>query len=544
MKTIIYFKIRALKNLISKYFLSSPLRSILIVCFYVLAMGVIYLSIWGGFQFISSLGELSFIIIKRLIFIIFFITFFMIALSFAILYYTSSFRSKETEFLITLPYSYWELSFYKFTESALLASWLPLGGLILFIIVYTQINNLSILIPLLSIFYLIPFILIASSLGYIFCILVLRFLDLRKVFAIIVLSVIVVLYFFPPLKEKNMNIFYIISEEIVFFKISQLWFMPFSWPGWVIVDLENGKFINSFIFLINLWTLSILSLNFIHSYGGNVFKSLFLKHSVPKHKRQYRQGFLDKLFTLKIFPLHMGSFFLKDVKLFVREPVLWLQFLIFFGLMFFYFINIRRFSYNLLGDIWKNLIAFLNTFSILCITSALSIRFIFPQWSLEGKSYWILKLSPLNIKNIYFEKFIFSLIAFLPVSLTLIYIANKMLKVTSNVFFLTIWIVFISTCSLVSFSLGWGAYFADFKREYYLKAVESLGGFINIIINFSYIVVTVFTFTFLNHLIITRNVLFFKKYIFYILGGWGILSILLSTLITYIGIRKLKNKEY
>ena len=285
-------------------------------------------------------------------------------------------------------------------------------------------------------------------------------------------------------------------------------------------------------------------MNIIYSYGGNIFKQLFLKYSVPAHKRIYRESLIDKLLTLKILPHSITNFIIKDIKLFIREPTLWLQFLIFFGLMFFYFINIKRFSYNLLADVWKNLIVFLNTFSILCISSALSIRFVFPQWSLEGKSYWILKLSPVSTKSIHLEKFILSSVILLPISILLIYISNRMLEINSELFLLTIWIVLISTASLICFSLGLGAYFADFKMASYLKAVESFGGFVALIINFSYVVITIFGFTILNHLFIVKDIMSFKKYIVYILGLWSIASIMLSLTITYAGIRKLESKNY
>ena len=544
MLNVIYFKLKSLKNIILKYFLSSPFYCLLALFFYLTAIVVVYLSIWGGLKFITGLGALGSIIIKRLIFLMFFILFFMMSVSFSVIYYTSSFRSKETSFLLTLPYLYKEVSFLKFMESAFFTGWIPLGGLILFIVAYTNINGLSAVIPLLSIFYLIPFILIASSLGYLLCIFALKFFSLKKAFVISVLFVVISIFVWHPLKTTHTNIFYFLSEEILFFKISQLWFIPFSWPAWIIIDLENGKFVNGFIFLLNLWALTILIMNSIYFYGGNIFKQLFLKYSVPAHKRLYREGLLDKLLSLKILPHNITNFIIKDIKLFVREPTLWLQFLIFFGLMFFYFINIKRFSYNLLSDVWKNLIVFLNTFSVLCISSALSIRFVFPQWSLEGKSYWILKLSPVSTKSIHLEKFILSSVILLPISILLIYISNRMLEINSELFLLTIWIVLISTASLICFSLGLGAYFADFKMASYLKAVESFGGFVALIINFSYVVITIFGFTILNHLFIVKDIMSFKKYIVYILGLWSIASIMLSLTITYAGIRKLESKNY
>ena len=51
---------------------------------------------------------------------------------------------------------------------------------------------------------------------------------------------------------------------------------------------------------------------------------------------------------------------LKDLRTFRRDPAQWSQFLIFFGLLAFYFVNIRRLSYDVESPYWRNLISFLN----------------------------------------------------------------------------------------------------------------------------------------------------------------------------------------
>ena len=120
MLNIIYFKLKSLRNIIFKSFLSLPFQYLLIFFFYLAAVAVVYLSIWGGLKFIIGLGALGSIIIKRLIFLMFFILFFMISVSFSVIYYTSSFRSRETSFLLTLPHFYKDISFLKFLEKPLI----------------------------------------------------------------------------------------------------------------------------------------------------------------------------------------------------------------------------------------------------------------------------------------------------------------------------------------------------------------------------------------------------------------------------------------
>ena len=94
---------QAASNLISIYFTNHPLRSIAIFFSISIAILAIYATIWTGFRFLIGLGGMGSVIIKHLFYLLFLIMFFMVALSFAILYYNLSFRSKETKFLINLP---------------------------------------------------------------------------------------------------------------------------------------------------------------------------------------------------------------------------------------------------------------------------------------------------------------------------------------------------------------------------------------------------------------------------------------------------------
>jgi hypothetical protein len=174
----------------------------------------------------------------------------------------------------------------------------------------------------------------------------------------------------------------------------------------------------------------------------------------------------------------------------------------------------------------------------------MSVRFVFPQWSLEGRNFWILKLTPISLKKIFREKFILSFGVLFVISESLIFVSNYMLKVEDIFFNLTLFIFFISTLTMVSISLGLGAYFADFKQEYYLKAVESLGGFIALVVNFGYAFLTVFLFGTITHLCFLGKLANFEEIMRIAIILWSILSLGMSFFVNWWGLRKLESKEY
>jgi ABC-2 type transport system permease protein len=75
---------------------------------------------------------------------------------------------------------------------------------------------------------------------------------------------------------------------------------------------------------------------------------------------------------------------LKDVRLFWRDPAQWIQFMIFFGLLCIYVLNLRNVAFNFQNPFWETMISYLNLAASALTLSTLTTRFVFPQFSLEG----------------------------------------------------------------------------------------------------------------------------------------------------------------
>ena len=116
---------------------------------------------------------------------------------------------------------------------------------------------------------------------------------------------------------------------------------------------------------------------------------------------------LHRLFFFLPRPIRL--LILKDLRTFRRDPAQWSQFLIFFGLLGFYFLNIPRLGYARADrPSWRNLVSFLNLSVTALILSTFTSRFIFPLLSLEGRNFWVLGLFPLRREQILWGKFVFS----------------------------------------------------------------------------------------------------------------------------------------
>ncbi len=540
---IIKVELLSLRNILRKYFKDHPYRFIFISLGLGLSIVGIYLLILEGFLFLDSLGGLGSILLKRAFYILFLILLFMIGMSSFVVFYSLALKNRETDFLFTLPLSPQKILNKKLIQVFFISSGVPYLLLILFILIYAKINNLGNSYFLFSLFYLLPFLIISCETGVIFSLVSLRFFNLKKVFFFLslVLAIFFLFSFFP--KPHSPETSYFFSQDFFLFRLSKLWLLPSYWIAEGLLKLEESQSTYSLIFLMNLYSLCFLLLRIVYFLGRRFFKEAFFRQSIVCSKKKISRNIGDSLLNLLPLPSYFKLFLFKDIKNFLREPREYLQLIVFFGILFFYFLNLRNFSYHFLGPLWKYLIIVLNTFGVLCISSTLTVRFVFPQWSLEARNFWLIKRASIPLSKIYLEKLLISS-SFMVISLILILISNIILEVKKEFFYLTSILVSVGSLSFCCISLGLGAYFSDFRRAH-LKAVESLGGLLNLIINLAYLTLTLLIFFGIIYLNLTEKLkINIGNFLFWGLTAWVVFSLLLSWGFSILGFKKLKNKEF
>ena len=176
---------------------------------------------------------------------------------------------------------------------------------------------------------------------------------------------------------------------------------------------------------------------------------------------------LDAVFHRVFFflPQPIRLLILKDLRTFRRDPAQWSQFLIFFGLLAFYFLNIRRLSYDVQSPYWRNLVSFLNLSVTALILSTFTSRFIFPLLSLEGRNFWVLGLLPLQREAILWGKFAFSAGISLVATEVLVVLSDLMLRMSPVMIALHVGMVAVLCLGLSGISVGLGARLPNLQGE-------------------------------------------------------------------------------
>jgi len=179
------------------------------------------------------------------------------------------------------------------------------------------------------------------------------------------------------------------------------------------------------------------------------------------------------------------------VRLFWRDPAQWIQFMIFFRLLCIYVLNLRNVAFNFQNQFWETIISYLNLAASALTLSTLTTRFVFPQFSLEGRRLWILGLAPVGLQRVVRQKFWLSCLTASAITVSLMAASSLMLNLPGwKVVFFVVTIAIMSA-ALSGLAVGLGALFPNFKEDNPSKIVSGFGGTLCLVISFIYISVTV-----------------------------------------------------
>jgi ABC-2 type transport system permease protein len=205
---------------------------------------------------------------------------------------------------------------------------------------------------------------------------------------------------------------------------------------------------------------------------------------------------MDRLLMAAARPLPppMRHLLLKDVRLFRRDPLRWSQFLIFFGLLALYFVNVRRFQYGEPLDTWMTVIGFLNLAVVGLIHSTFTTRFIFPMISMEGRRFWILGTLPVSRDMILWSKLLFACAVSVIPCATLIFLSDLMLRIVQRtpiiaaIHQLVCWVLCIGLSAL---AVGLGARLPSLGEPSPSKIAAGFGGTLNLVLSTVFIITAV-----------------------------------------------------
>jgi ABC-2 type transport system permease protein len=484
----------------------------------------------------------------------------MLVFSNLIIGYSTLFKSRETTWLLSLPLPPPNIYRWKFIEALVVSSWALLFLSAPLMMAYGRVHDAPPIFFLEMAVVFIPFVIIPALLGswaVIFLIRVLGYREVKNVVLLIALGIFLLLITgIKPVTDADA----IAPGDILSFdqllhhtRISVNPFLPSAWLAQTVLAWSEGLTERGLFYFLLLLSYAMMGLLVGFEFIGRSFFSSwtialssraarFQRKVAARRQRDRKPELLERLTNLlRPWSPPAAALVLKDARLFWRDPAQWIQFMIFFGLLCIYVVNLRNVAFNFQNPFWETMISYLNLAASSLTLSTLTTRFVFPQFSLEGRLLWIVGLAPIGVHRVLLQKFWTSCFVTTVITVSLMVTSSIMLHLPwLRVTFFAVAIALMSA-TLSGLSVGLGALFPNFKEDNPSKIVSGFGGTLCLVASFLYITLFVFLLALPDLARVTKMPWVIPPAIPYVIALILSLNIMLIPLL--LAIRRVKNLE-
>ncbi len=514
------------------------------------------------FSYLNRLNEVGTMLKGKVLALAFFAVFVLLLISNLLTGISTIFKNKETAFLMTLPIGYRDIFISRTIDSFIFSTWAFAILGVPMMIAYGNSTGypLWIYIPIIILVFT-PFALIPASISSFILILYFRFIrniePKKFAFAIIAVIAAALFTYLKTSAPENLSLYTyqdwrILNNYLSGMALSSAPWLPSSWGSACLQEIAVKNFKGAAVFMLTLISTALFFCQ-VNIIASGLLLARGLQNSFGSGNSASKKPVLSRILLKPLqwrlipIPRATAAMLYKDIATFFRDSAQWGQLSILAGLALIYLFNLRYFPANLSDPFWKSVIAFANFAFMGFILATLSVRFVFPTISLEGKAFWLVKSSPVKIASVFWEKFLIAFIFFAGLSEILAIISSTMLGLPPLMLIINQIGVLLVSLSLTGLSIGLGAYFPDFDEPNPSRISSGAGGMIAAIISLVYVCVIVVLLAYPTHL-----------YTKYLTEGnqintnaalFSFASIIIISLITFIlpvltGLRNLKRYEF
>jgi ABC-2 type transport system permease protein len=242
--------------------------------------------------------------------------------------------------------------------------------------------------------------------------------------------------------------------------------LPSFWAGETLfASLQGGR---DLLHAAALWTTALGSVVMLRASSERWHFAGYSRSQEAPKIRFTRFRSLDVVARVLPVSTVKRQLLMKDLKIFLRDVSQWSQLLLLLALVLLYLYNFRvldlsRIPY--MSGFLKNIYAFVNLGMAGFVMATVAVRFAFPAVSAEGASFWIVRTSPITLRDFLWSKF---WIAFVPVLLLtelLTIAANGFLGVDPFLKVISAVAIVVMTFALVGLAVGLGARYPRFGAD-------------------------------------------------------------------------------
>ncbi len=530
----------------------SLFKVVFILGFVALLLAGLWFFFLRAFRFLDSFEGLGTIVIDRLFSLFFLGMGLMLAVSSVVTSYSSMFLSREVPFLLVSPLTPARIAVHKFAEAAGLSSWAFFFIIVPFAGAYAAHRGLGGWFALWTFLFSVPFVILCAGLGALGALAWARWMPLgvwikRLGLLAALLGAAWIWWHSRGVIDESDAATFRVSRLVPGLRLASNPWLPSWWFSEGLVALGRGHWVRGGLLFGTLASTGALMGVALERLGGWTLYASWQRAQASRSTQRGRALSLRLGRRLtRLLPHDVGALLVKDVRTFMRDPMQWSQALIFFGLLAVYFANLRTFRYHTRSDYWRNMISFVNVFSVSAVTCSLASRFIYPQLSIEGQGFWILGLAPTSMKRIMMTKFVSGTLLLLAAGSALALLSSGMLSVEPVTRRLTVLVVSAIALSVGALSTGLGAVFLDLEQRNPSAIVSGFGGTLNLVLSLLFMLVAILPFGVIFHMrdMGVLQEAAFRRGVWSAGIGLALLTALFTILPLTLGLRSLRNRDY
>ncbi len=479
------------------------IKSLILIIAGIMLWLALFLLFYRLLIYFSSQELIGYILAKRVLGMVILMLFSILIFSNIITALSNLYLSRDLELCHSSPATIIEIFFSRSFYTLMDSTWMPVifGAPVLMAYGLVYHAGINYYLNVLNVF--IPLILISASLGIMFVMILVRFLPAQRAGNIVMfisIILIIMLYllfrFLRPEKLVNPEVFTSIAQYLTELKTPDSRYLPSYWATSLLwASLIKSQTSHIFNHLL-LWSTA-LSMIIINTWlAGYIYFDGFSKSLESRRRSSSGKKILETIVSVITKPLapNNKSLISKEAYTFFRDNTQWTQLLLLAALIIVYLYNfsVLPLEKSPIKSIYlQNALSFLNIGMAGFVISALSVRFVFPSISSEGKAFWIILSSPLSLKRFLWCKFFAYLIPLAIISEILIVYSNYLLRVSGFMMILSSTTIFFMVFGIVALGVGLGSIYPNFEHENIANIATSYGGFIYMVASFIFIAITV-----------------------------------------------------
>ena len=398
---------------------------------------------------------------------------------------SSFFLAKDLDMLVAAPVDWLRLYGAKLLETVIASSWMVLLVSVPMFSAYGLVYDGGYGFPFLVIAMMLPLFVIPAVVGSAVTLTLVNLFPARRtreilsVVAVLTAGGIVLLFrLIRPERLARPEGFRSLIDFISVLRTPTSPLLPSEWVQKATMGFLNGK--PDWLSLYLLWTTAAATVVLGALLHRWLYLDGFSKAQESAQKFVKSGGLLARIGEVLLSPFGTlkRELVLKELRLFFRDTTQWSQLILLAVLVVVYVFNIKYLPLKGEGITFflVNVVPFLNLVLAGFVLASIAARFIFPGVSLEGRTLWLLRSSPMQVRDLLWAKFWVGTTPLLVLALAIVGVTDYMLQVTDFMFFVSVASITLLTFALSGLAIGFGTMFPQFETENAAQIPTSFGG--------------------------------------------------------------------